>query len=154
MADAIWNNRFILADPGKNETVLWQNDNGTLLKNGITLSESRLNFEYIRILYSVRVGAPAYIDVPMFGLNRGASFILTLTASFNNHAYNEAGYFIIWQCFMADCTDTYLKSSSSQFIGKMNFIDASTPGTWTQGANADVPTVYKVIGFNRVSGGN
>lgn len=153
MADAIWNNRFILADPGKNETVLFENANGTALKNGITLSESRLNFEYIRILYNV-YGAPAYIDVPMFGLNRGASFILTLTAPFGNQAYDTAGYFLIWQCFMTECTDTYLKSATSQFIGKKDFINGATPGTWTEGANVNVPTVYKVVGINRVSGGN
>ena len=176
MSDMIWNGSYTLGNSqeteitagtgikvttpaagqiqiSNDETVLFENANGTMLKNGITLSESRLNFEYIRILYNV-YGAPAYIDVPMFGLNRGATFILTLTAPFNNHAYNEASYFIIWQCFLADCTETYLKSSSCQFIGKMNFIDGGTPGTWTQGANADVPTIYKVIGINRIAGGN
>ena len=51
MADAIWNNRYILADPSKNETVLWEDQNGVQLQNGITLSESRLNFERIRITY-------------------------------------------------------------------------------------------------------
>lgn len=50
MADAIWNNRYILADPSKNETVLWtgsQSGTGT-----IALSEPATNFKRLRFTFS------------------------------------------------------------------------------------------------------
>jgi len=47
MADAIWNNRFILADPGKNETVLFSG--GTKDTKTATLSEPITNFQYLRV---------------------------------------------------------------------------------------------------------
>jgi len=137
------------------ETVLWENSNGVKLKDGITLSESRLNFESIKITYVITAdGAPTVLEIPMLGINRGSSFLHTLPGSLDNHSYNTAGYCLLWQVFFADCTDTYLKSNTSQFIGKMNFINGSTPGTWTQGANDNVPIVYKIVGINRISGGN
>ena len=155
MADAIWNNRYILADPSKNETVLWENTIGVQLQNGITLSESRLNFERIRLTYIVSTGAcPAVLEIPMLGANRGSSFIQMLPGSFDNHSIDVAGYCLIWQLFFVDCTETYLKSSGAQFIGKTGFINGGTPGTWTQGANTAVPTVFKIEGINRISGSN
>ena len=140
---------------GVDETVLYESANGTELQSGITLAESRLNFDRIKIVYSITTdGCPAILEIPMLGANRGASFIQMLTASFDNHAVTTAGYCLIWQLFFAECTNTYLKSSSCQFIGKMNFINGATTGTWTQGANTAVPIVYKVIGIKRIAGGN
>lgn len=143
------NNRWVVE---ADETVLWENSNGVKLKDGITLSESRLNFESIKITYVITAdGAPTVLEIPMLGINRGSSFLHTLPGSVDNHSYNTAGYCLLWQVFFADCTDTYLKSNTSQFIGKMNFINGSTPGTWTQGANNDVPIVYKVVGIHRIA---
>lgn len=139
---------------GVDETVLFESANGSMLKNGITLTESRLNFERIKITYAVTVnGCPSEIEIPMIGANRGASFIQTLIGSFDNHAQGTTGYFLLWQLFFADCTETYLKSSNAHFMGKQGF-NGSTAGTWTQGSNADCPTVYKVVGIRRIAGGN
>ena len=135
---------------GYNETVLWENSTGALLKNGITLSESRLNFDSIKLLYSITVeGCPTYKEIPMVGSNTGSNFIQLFDGSIDNHASTTAGYFLIWQCFFGNCTNTYLKNVSCQFIGKTGFINGSTPGTWTQGDNVSAPIIYKVIGINR-----
>ena len=143
------NNRIVVE---ADETVLWEDANGAQLQNGITLSESRLNFEAIKITYVITAdGGPTVMEIPMLGINRGSSFIQTLPGALDNHSYNTAGYCLYWQVFFADCTDTYLKSNTSQFIGKMNFINGSTPGTWTQGANNAVPIVYKIVGINRIA---
>lgn len=137
------------------ETVLYENTNGEELQNGITLSESRLNFESIKITYCITTNAgPTVIEIPMLGINRGSRFIQTLMGAYDNHEPTTAGYCLYWQVFFTNCTDTYLHSQSSQFIGKVGFINASTPGTWTQGANNAVPVVYKVVGVHRISGGN
>lgn len=146
------NNRWVVE---ADETVLWENANGVELQNGITLSESRLNFESIKITYIVGTdGCPAVMEIPMLGLNRGASFIQMLLGSFDNHAITTAGFCLVWQLFFAECTATYLKSAGCQYIGKTGFINGATPGSWTQGANNAVPIVFKVVGINRVSGGN
>ena len=140
---------------GVDETVLYENANGAVLYNGVTLSESRLNFERLRITYAIQTdGAPAILEIPMIGVNRGASFIHGLVGSIDNHSTSTAGYVLFWNVFFSGCTDTVLKSSDSKFIGKTGFINGSTPGTWTQGSNASVPVVYKVVGIHRVSGGN
>ena len=140
---------------GVDETVLYENANGEELQNGITLTESRLNFESIKITYCITTDAgPTVIEIPMLGINRGASFIQTLPGAFDNHVPTTAGYCLYWQVFFTNCTDIYLHSQSSQFIGKMNFVNGNTPGTWTQGANNAVPIIYKVVGVHRVSGGN
>ena len=52
MADAIWNNRYILADPGKNETVLFEVSGSTNGVSTCTLSESPFNFKYIEVYVS------------------------------------------------------------------------------------------------------
>ena len=143
------NNRWVVE---ADETVLWEDANGVQLQNGITLSESRLNFERIRLTYIVGAdGCPAVLEIPMIGANRGASFIQMLPGSFDNHEIGVAGYCLIWQLFFVDCTATYLKSSGAQFIGKSGFINGATPGTWTQGANPACPIVYKIVGINRIA---
>lgn len=140
---------------GVDETVLWEDANGAELQNGINLSESRLNFESIKITYCITTNAgPTVVEIPMIGINRGSRFIQTLGGAFDNHELTTAGYCLYWQVFFTNCTDTYLHSQSSQFIGKMNFINGATTGTWTQGANAEVPVVYKVVGIHRIAGGN
>lgn len=137
------------------ETVLWEDENGVNLNTGITLSESRLNFESIKLTYCITAtGAPAVLEIPMIGANRGTNFTQTLPGAIDDHLGSVAGYFVVWQLFFASCTNTYLKSDYCQFMGKMNFKDGSTPGSWTQGNNSSVPIVFKVVGIHRIAGGN
>lgn len=134
------------------ETVLFYNANGENLKNGITLSESRLNFNRLRITYAIaNNAAPAYLEIPMMGVNTGAQFIAVLTAPFDNHAYDVAGYSLIWFTYFVNCTNTYLESATSQFVGKSGFIDGTTAGSWAQGVNNNVPIIYEVVGINRIA---
>lgn len=134
------------------ETVLFSSANGENLKNGITLSESRLNFNRLRITYAIATNAaPAYLEIPMMGVNTGAQFIAVLTAPFDNHAYDVAGYSLVWFTYFVNCTNTYLESATSQFVGKSGFIDGTTAGSWAQGVNNNVPIIYEVVGINRIA---
>ena len=132
-----------------NETVLYYNANGENLKNGITLSESRQNFEIIRIIMSLQANhSVGYVDIPMYGINTGTTFTIQPSIPFDEAS---AGFVLNWKiCITA--TDTSLTSTNAIYWGKSSCDGTSTnPGTWTQGANINVPYVYKVIGINRVA---
>lgn len=132
------------------ETVLYYNANGVQMKNGITLSESRLNFEAIRLVVSLQAGTTVgYIDIPMMGANTGSSF--SVQSSEIPYDSNATGFVICWKIYIT-ATDTTLTSTNAIYWGKSSCDGTSTnPGTWTQGANVNVPYVYKVIGINRVA---
>lgn len=136
---------------GVDETVLWEDANGTPLKNGITLSESRLNFKLIRLFVSCQQGynLQVVVDIPMVGLNAGSSFQFMLNAPFDN--LTTATYALNWKVLVT-ATNTTLQSTNALYWGKMNFDGTSTnTGSWTQGGNVNVPTVYKVVGVHRIA---
>lgn len=132
-----------------NETVLYYNANGENLKNGITLSESRQNFEIIRIIMSLQANhSVGYVDIPMYGINTGTTFTIQPSIPFDEAS---VGFVLNWKIFIT-ATDTSLTSTNAIYWGKSSCDGTSTnPGTWTQGANINVPYVYKVIGINRVA---
>ena len=136
---------------GLDETVLWANDNGANLRYGVPLSESRQNFETIRLLISMQFNEPAgYVDIPMIGLNKGAEFTIQPPIPYN-HSTGKT-YCLDWKIYIS-ATDTSLQSTGAVFWGKSE-TDGATAGSWVQGSNIDVPIIYKVIGIKRIAGGN
>lgn len=147
MADAIWNNRFILADPGKNETVLWEGTGWSVGDTGqtLTLSESPLNFRTIRI-YGYRPlnsGSTTYSGV----------FSVDIDIQFLNS--NSATNIMIPYSIM---------SGGNCYVGGMG-ISGVTTSSWTESggfhypiggskSNGEYAHVHKVVGINRISGGN
>ena len=137
---------------GIDETVLWEDSDGVVLHNGITLSESRLNFEYLRLTLSCQAKSSTpmgYVDIPMDGINTGSDFQFQLNLPFNNET--GATFALTWKVLMT-ATDTTLQSTTSLYWGKANFDGTSTnTGSWSQGSNAQVPVIYKVVGVRRIA---
>jgi hypothetical protein len=134
------------------ETVLWENTAGRLLAHGITLSESRLNFEMLRFYMASQIGKSVIsYDMPMYGLNRTTAFAIQPSMPFTDVA--TTGFAINWQIAIT-ATDSTMASVQALYWGKNNFGSAnSASGSWTQGANnAAIPAVYKIIGINRTAG--
>ena len=138
---------------GVDETVLWEDANGASLHTGITLSESRLNFESIRLLITCQTGASTmpmgYVDIPMVGVNTSSSFVFQMITPFSNDT--GATFALTWKVLMS-ATNTTLQSTNALYWGKTNFDGSSSgAGSWTQGSNTDVPIVYKVVGVHRIA---
>jgi hypothetical protein len=136
---------------GLDETVLWEDSTGKLLSQGITLNESRLNFEMIRFYMGAQVGKSVIsYDMPMYGLNRTQAFAIQPSMPFMDTA--GTGYAINWEIALS-ATETSMSSIQALYWGKNNLGSAnSATGTWTQGSNnAQVPVVYKVVGINRTA---
>ena len=134
------------------ETVLWENSTGERLYKGITLNESRLNFEMLRFYMGAQAGKSVIsYDMPMFGLNRTQSFAIQPSMPFMDSA--GTGFAINWEIALS-ATETSMSSVQALYWGKNNFGAANTAsGSWTQGVNnPGVPVVYKVIGINRTAG--
>lgn len=136
MADAIWNNRYILADPGTNETVLWtgsQSGTGT-----ITLSESATNFKRLRFTFSEGNAS----------INNFESIVSTEGATDSNkyiYPYyartNGSGdmIFAMWSITIS--------GTSVSIVRTVLRTNGSTSGTNNY-------NILKIEGLNRVSGGN
>lgn len=136
---------------GLDETVLWANANGVTLYSGVTLSESRQNFETIRLLISMQTNEPAgYVDIPMIGLNKGSAFTIQPSIPFNHSTGTT--FCLNWKIYIS-ATDTTIQSTDAIYWGKSG-TDGTTAGTWVQGKNVNVPIIYKVIGVHRIAGGN
>jgi hypothetical protein len=150
MADAIWNNRFILADPGKNEVVLWEDlDNDTQLYSGNTqlaLSESFLNFERIKIYYKHSFSGNMMdvsegIVIPNTQLVLGVS---PASQGNNNNTMIDRAIFIF--SAQSNTTCTVAATSRAMIVISGTSITAST-------ANSGIIPI-KIVGINRVSGSN
>lgn len=138
MADAIWNNRFILADPGKNETVLWQSSSGSgTTDTSCTLSEAWTNFDSIDIWYKTNDGA-IYKETLSSRGNPGRFMLMSSN-------YNGTNW------FMRPCRYNISGTTISADVGaQYTFTTNSVSRTLT-----DVLCyLYKVVGINRISGGN
>ena len=139
------NNRWVVE---ADETVLWENASGTNLRYGATLSESRQNFETIRLLISMQSNEPVgYVDIPMVGINKDSAFTIQPSIPYSHDTGKT--YCLNWKIYIS-ATDTSLKSTGAIFWGKSG-TDGATAGSWVQGANTDVPIIYKVIGINRIA---
>jgi hypothetical protein len=137
---------------GIDETVLWEDSAGVVLHNGITLSESRLNFEYLRLTLSCQGKSTTpmcYVDIPMDGINAGSTFQFQMDVPFNNET--TATFALTWKVLMS-ATNTTLQSTTALYWGKTGFDGTSAnAGTWTQGSNTNVPNIYKVVGVHRIA---
>lgn len=142
----------LVASTSADETVLWENTAGQLLSQGITLSESRLNFEMLRFYMGAQIGKSVIsYDMPMYGVNRTTSFAIQPAMPFMDTA--GTGYAINWQIAIT-ATENAMASVQALYWGKNNFgSDNTASGSWVQGNNnAGVPAVYKVVGINRTAG--
>ena len=134
MADAIWNNRFILADPGKNETVLFSGNINAANTTG-TLSEPITNFKRIRVLYGLRFNAS-----PKF---------------YDEFPADKIEFYCSKQCYQ----DSNVLTCGGQFNISGTTI---TLVTWFQVVGTTVTAnsgqyylaIKEVVGIDRVSGGN
>lgn len=138
MADAIWNNRFILADPGKNETVLY-NSGPDNYATSVTLPESRQHFEYLKII----VGDDAENVSEAILMNWKSR--VRATGGYSDANNTWVGFRII----LIDVTDdTHLVASTAPQISIKNTPEFRYFGTGVYAR------IYKVVGVNRVSGDN
>lgn len=132
---------------GNDETVLWDagTTTGSYMKDGITFSENRSNFQNIDIYYKVFPTAPVgCVRWAQIDTNTSTSFALDLTAP---SQIGVSGFALTWNVF-GTCTNNFIQSTNARFWGKQGFSTADA-GTWTQGHNSSVPIVLKVIGINR-----
>lgn len=134
MADAIWNNRFILADPSKNETVLWSGDVNAASTTA-TLSEAITNFKRIRVKYGVRFNnSPKFYDE--FPTDK-TQFYCSKQCYQDNNVLTCGGQFSI-----SDKTLTLV--TWFQVVGT----------TVTANSGQYYLVINEVVGIDRVSGGN
>jgi hypothetical protein len=134
MADAIWNNRYILADPSKNETVLFSGDINAANTTG-TLSEPITNFSRIRIKYGLR-------------FNQSPKF-------YDEFPADKVQFFCSKQCYQ----DSGLLTCG----GRLDISGTTaTLVTWFQAVGTTVTAndgkyyfvVQEIVGIDRISGGN
>ena len=133
---------------GIDETVLWSGSQ--TLNNEITLSESRHNFNSLKMWYSPsnnEGGNVGVMEIPMMGANTGTQFNLESNVAFSTGT--AAGFHIHWTYYVS-ASDTKMKVLNAFWWGKQNAggIDGAT-GTWGQGTNQQCPRVYKIIGIGR-----
>ena len=149
MADAIWNNRYILADPGTNETVLWENNKAWIGRdvapevNSGTLSEALTNFKSIKV-YFARV--------------TGTNLHYSNVAEFDTgDIVSQGGIFISTPILQTTSSNLFL---SCTFMSVSGTIFTETLGCqWSQaGGTSDKTKVflhpYKIVGINRISVSN
>lgn len=124
---------------GVDETVLWE---GTATNDDTALSETANNFERIRIYFNNDGSIHNSVEV----LVTGSSQYITLVAG---TVYASSQYFKYGSCIL-DGTSLKKGSTSSATIYKS--------GTGTGNAQAGYETFnlfwYKIVGVNRISGGN
>ena len=102
------------------------------------------------MLYSLETNQPIeYKDIPMFGANTGTNLIWCTNIPYDN--VTGASWCLEWKV-ICTATDTHIQSLKSIYWGKSECDGTSThPGTWIQGTNPYVPTVFKIIGIGRKS---
>ena len=164
MSNSIYNGSFVLGDvsattisagpgikiddstPGvikvsNDETVLWENDNGSRLP--ITVSELLSNFEFIRIEwnpYQEGTSWPMFIDVTTTKVKDGKIHLSGWGLSNDQMAQVETNIII-------DCSTVNLS------VLKIGTITSLGNGTAT--SNLTGYTIFKIVGINRKqNGGN
>ena len=118
------------------ETVLWEDNNYTYGRTSVTLSESFRNFERIRIIS-----------------NKGDAIEFTPSnyANYNHQPLFHFGNAYMIICYWDFSTDTTYAGSTGNMVDLSNMssftLNSSAQyGRWTQ--------PVKIIGINRISGGN
>ena len=136
MADAIWNNRYILADPSKNETVLWSGSkSGT---GSIILSESATNFKRLRFTFSEGNAS----------INNFESIVCTEGAT------DTAKYIYPYYCRTNGSGDMIFAMWSMTISGTSVSIIRTVLRTNGTISGTNNYSVLKIVGIDRVSGGN
>lgn len=136
--------------PGYNETVLWEGSAGIQLKNGITLSESRLNFDELKIYYKNNTNAETEVGIyywPQYGHNTGNRFRWNLDAPFQDLSTSAGGFMLRWDV-LGSASETHIQSEHSYWLGVVGMTGQNAP-TINGGENTSIPVVYKVVGINR-----
>jgi hypothetical protein len=137
MSDAIWNNRFILADPGKNETVLWSS---STLSSSAALSEPLTNFEFIEVY--TRSADHGY-----------QAFKYTAVDGPVNLTYFKGNNYPVM--IMAQLTFSGSTVTVSRTLGLAYSWGSTNIPTVARANNADdMKVLIKIVGINRISGGN
>jgi len=137
------------------ETVLWS---GTANAGEFTLNETYKNFEKIGITHGCRwapsnrtFAEDAIFDSSLFNTYSGASIIATEIDMSNITAVNDVyTHFSITP--ITPVNDTKLKLWPS----KVTFLQTQTANATVTGNHKieDARTIYKIVGINRISGGN
>jgi len=134
MADAIWNNRYILADPGTNETVLYTNTSNV---SACTLTEDIKNFDKFKIGVRTNSGEELF----EFKTGTDGTKYDIVTGQGNNQ-----GVIAICQFSTSGTSITAIRSMGIVFSW-----GGSSP---TYRSNEDLNFIQRVIGINRISGSN
>lgn len=145
MADAIWNNRFILADPGKNETVLFS---GNVYETGTdyALSENVNNFSKIEVWVQKRNGTVGNVGraiqisqmVPSFSNTGCLAYVNAIDIASNAYTQNTV-------YLQFDATGTAFR-----LLAGTKFAN----GTFSNNISTYDFVVTKIVGIGRISGGN
>jgi hypothetical protein len=144
MADAIWNNRFILADPGKNETVLWSGNNVTPSSTAIVVSEALSNFNSVKFYWTKNNYLGEQVDeLSIDGNTSELCFI---------HLSGVANMWIQALALTLSGTSLTLLWAKNLNFGSVSSTTWSNPTITT--TVADSFQLTKIVGINRVSGGN
>ena len=153
MADAIWNNRFILADPGKNETVLYDGTSAGQFKSNTTIaiSESYLNFEKIRFYFLSSAGSVGNTQYTREAIVLRGTGSLSHTevstgpivSGVNGTTHTDVASFTFSQNDPTHCT---VKATGVR-------ISVTSAGAYSTLADRG-PTLLRIVGIGRISGGN
>ncbi len=138
MADAIWNNRYILADPGKNETVLYT---GTHSTSPITVSEPLTNFEKVEIVWEHNYNNNTQINHFNYTYQMPSNELLAYGGRTGTNGFT---WFVAAWTVSSD--GKTITRTQSKYI----------PITTSVGTPTDSPNLYpiKIVGINRISGSN
>ena len=139
MADSIWNNRFILADPGKNETVLYTGNGSS-----VVLSEVATNFEYLEITWEHKQSA-SLVNNMVFKY----AIPTTEFMGYGGRAQSQQSGGFVW--FIA----TWRMESDNKTLTRWmsRYIVIGDTGVGTPTASNNLYPI-KIVGINRISGGN
>ena len=178
MADAIWNNNYLLSnldaqklyaqsplttgvsgssayigiEPSAryNETVLFENTSGVQLVNGIDLSESRLNFDKLEIYYKNNTNAATEV-----GLFYWPQYGHNTGDRFRwnldtpfQDLSTTAGGFMLRWDVLGSASETHIQSQHAYWLGVVGMTGQNAP-TINGGENTSIPVVYKIVGINR-----
>ena len=133
---------------GNDETVLFENSNGTSVNNGIPCSENPFNFNELKIYWYCEGNTNSKIDFisPAYlGINNkfNLSYIMPADA-FDNISY----------MYIRNCTMTLNTSGISSYNAQQAVLYNKTVVIGPEESDFAVANICKVIGINRISGGN
>lgn len=125
------------------ETVLFS---GTASgQNTIQLSESLLNFERVKIWMRSNADASNPVSIVEYPTSQ----ITDTLVIFLTDRFSTVWLWITWRYdYSITNSGTTLTETSNAYGG------LKTNNTWSSGSNVNDQVVYKVVGINRISGGN